>query len=946
MQFGVLGPVRVAADDGTQITIGAPKLRLLAAALLCRPNQPVGTSALVDELWGSPTRRGAENLRVYVHHLRRVLGEARVHHHPNGYRLVVCPDELDAARFHRLLGEARGAAERGDLPQASKAFRLALALWRGPAFADLDEGALVRAEANALDELRLDATEESVEVELSLGRHAALCAELRALSAQHPLRERLRAQLMLALFRCERQAEALAAFEEIRRLLADELGLDPGARLRELHERILRGEQGLYGTTCGRPTASAVAPLPPGQPGRLPVVPRQLPTDISAFTGRADLLRQLDALLSGDREHAISVVITAIAGTAGIGKTSLAVHWAYRVADKFSDGQLYVNMRGFHPNDQVMTPAEAVRGFLDALGVPPQRIPPDIDAQTALYRSLLAGKRILVVLDNVRDADQARPLLPGTPTAMTLVTSRTQLTPLVAVEGAQPLTIDVLPTAEARELLVERLGAARVANEPDAVEDIIAKCAGLPLALAIVASRAQMTTFPLSAFAAELTEAGQRLDALHGGDAVTDIRSVFSWSYTTLTPPAARLFRLLGLHPGPDLSTAAAASLASHSRPEVRQLLTELTRANLLTEHVPGRYTFHDLLRSYAIDLSRTHDSADKRAAANERMLSHYLCSAQAADRILYQSRDPLPLSLTPPVAGVRTEEPAEHNEAMSWLTAEHRVLLALLRRAADTGAATPTFQLAWVLDTYLQRRGHWHERTAAWQLALSTSGSDGDQTARAHAHRHLADTYGMLHRYADAHAHYRYANDLFEAVGHPSGQAQTHHNLAYLWTQQGHHDKALDHARLSLALFGAAEHRRGQGYALHAIGWCQAQVGNHTDALTYCEQALPLLEEVGDRRGQALAWDSLGYIHRHLGDHARAATCYRRSLDFARYIGDRHQEAVTLHRLGDTHKDAGDTVAARAAWTQALAILSELNHPDAEDVHTKLNRLGMPTQT
>jgi hypothetical protein len=415
--------------------------------------------------------------------------------------------------------------------------------------------------------------------------------------------------------------------------------------------------------------ARRLSPLPESA-----AVPAQLPRDVAGFAGRGEQLARLDELLApaaGRRPGA--VVISAVSGTPGLGKTALVVHWAHRVKHRFPDGQLYVNLGGFDPGGRVMAPAEAVRGFLDALGVSAEQIPPSLDAQACLYRSLLDGRRVLIVLDNARDAEQVRPLLPGTPTALVVVTSRNQLTSLVAIDGAHPLMLDLLTEDEARELLACRLGPDRIAAEPEAVQQIIACCARLPLALTIAAARAEQSGFPLTALAAELDKATGRLDALDAGDPVSQVRTVFSWSYTALTPPAARLFRLLGLHPGTDISTAAAASLAAHPPAETRRLLAELTRASLLTEHAPGRYTFHDLLCAYATDLTHTHDPADQCHAALGRIRDHYLHPAHTAARLLPPLDDPV--TLTPPSPGVTPEQPSDHEQAMAgvhsrgWLT-------------------------------------------------------------------------------------------------------------------------------------------------------------------------------------------------------------------------------------------------------------------------------------
>jgi len=671
-------------------------------------------------------------------------------------------------------------------------------------------------------------------------------------------------------------------------------------------------------------------------------VPGQLPRDVGAFAGRAEHLARLDALLAAGAGGApTAVVISAIGGTAGVGKTALAVRWAHRVKDQFPDGQLYVNLRGFDPSGQVMAPAAAVRGFLDAFEVPAERIPASPEAQAALYRSLLVGRRVLVVLDNARDAEQARPLLPGTPTALVLVTSRSQLTSLVAVDGAHPLTLDLLTEAEARELLARRLGPDRVAAEPDAVGQVIAWCARLPLALTIAAARAEQSGFPLAALAADLAEAGRRLDVLDAGDAAGQVRAVLSWSYTALSPAAARLFRLLGLHPGPDIS-AAAASLAAAPPAEARRLLAELVRASLLTEHTPGRYGFHDLLRTYAADLTHTHDPDDQRRAALGRMLDHYLHTAHTADRLLNPPRDPTPLALTPPGPGVTPEQPAGHGQALAWLAAEHPVLLAAVGLAAEVGLDTHCWQLAWTLDTFLDRRGHWHDWTTTWQTALAAAGRLGDPAAQAYAHRRLARAHSRLGRYPDAHTHVAHALRLYALAGDHAGQAGTHVDLGMLWERQGRPEQALGHAQQALTLSRAAGHRRGQAHALNAVGWCHALLGDHQQALTYCQQALTLLQDLGDRPGQADTWDSLGYAHHHLAQHTQAADCYQHALHLYRDLGDRYNEATTLTRLGDTQHAAGDPAAARTAWTQALDILTDLGHPDTDTVRAKIQNLNL----
>jgi tetratricopeptide (TPR) repeat protein len=666
-----------------------------------------------------------------------------------------------------------------------------------------------------------------------------------------------------------------------------------------------------------------------------PSIPRQLPPTLPGFIGRVVQLDELDAQLTTDGRPSV-VAISALSGTAGVGKTTLAVCWAHRVADRFPDGQLYVNLRGFDPTGTMMTPAEAVRGFLEALDVAPQRVPTNLPAQLSLYRSLLADRRVLVVLDNARDVDHVRPLLPGSPTCLTVVTSRNQLSGLVATEGARPITVDLLSSAEAWQLLARRLSADRVTAEPQPVDQIIERCARLPLALAVVAARAAAHPgFPLATLAAELREAGGRLNAFDCGDPVTDVRAVFSWSYRSLTADAARLFRLLGLHPGPDIGTPAAASLAGISLGQVRRLLTELARAHLVTEHAPGRFSFHDLLRAYAAELADTLDGADTRRMAMHRVLDHYLHTAHAAALLLQPGRDPI--SLAPAQSRTTPESLADYGQAMAWLTADRRVLFAAAGYASGNGFDTHAWQLAATLVDFLLRRGHWHDHIAIQRTALASAQRAGDRSGQANAHRDLARALARLGSYEEAHSHYRHALDLFEELGDNTGKARTHRGLCAMLDLQDRHQEALHQAQQALDLYRAAGHLAGQASALNAVGWSHAILGDHRQALVYCEHALTLLRQTGDRHGEANTWDSLGYIHHHLGRHRQAASCYRRALELFKKIGDRYDEADTLTRLGDTYCAAGHPEAGRRTWQHALTILDELGHPDADRVRGKL---------
>ncbi|MGH3713785.1 MAG: ATP-binding protein [Micromonosporaceae bacterium] len=663
--------------------------------------------------------------------------------------------------------------------------------------------------------------------------------------------------------------------------------------------------------------------------------PAQLPGDVAGFTGRTDHLRRLDQLLHVE-DGSPTVVISAIGGTAGVGKTTLAVHWAHRAAKHFPDGQLYVNLRGFDPSGAAMSPSEAVRGFLDALGVPPQRIPSDLAAQTALYRSLLAGKRVLIVLDNARDAAQARPLLPGAAGCLVLVTSRNRLTSLVAHHGAHPLALDLLSREEAHDFLVRRLGADRVTAAPDAVDEIVVRCARLPLALAIVAAHAMMRPArPLATFAAELREAG--LAAFTGDDLVVNPRAVFSWSYQALSEEAARLFRLLGLHPGPEISTVVAANLAGHQLPQVRRLLDELVGAHLVTEPVPGRYSFHDLLRAYAVELAATHD--DRHAAAL-RMYDHYLATSHTAAVLTLPQRVPIVIETPHLVVPSRL---ASDDAALEWLETEYAALLRVVRQAADTGFDTHAWQLGWSLRGIWGRRGLWADASEIQSLCLEAAERLADGHAQALIHVGLAWSHVHLGHLDTAEEHQRQALKFFHQIGDPAAEAQAHRGLAHCLVRRGRTTEALRHVELAVELFRAAGRSRGLDGALNAMGWYHALLGNYSQALGWCQQALKLCEQTGDRDEQADTWDSLGYIHHQLGEWRRAVTCFERSLELREPDGERYLKAQTFERLGDTHFASGVHGAAHDAWQAAVRLFDELEHGDAEAVREKLETAARP---
>jgi transcriptional regulator with XRE-family HTH domain len=716
------------------------------------------------------------------------------------------------------------------------------------------------------------------------------------------------------------------------RLLADAFGLTGAERTRFHLQAAGPSAAPAVGAAPGRTTP---AQRPPDLPHS--VVPALLPLAVLGFTGRREHLARLDALADTAETESTAVVICAISGTAGAGKTALAVHWAHLAAGRFPDGHLYANLRGFDAAGAPVPPASVARGFLDALGVPAERLPADPEAQIAAYRSAVAGRRMLIVLDNARDPDQVRPLLPGSPGCLVLITSRSDLNGLVAAHGARPLAVDLLPVPEARQLLAARLGPDRVEAEPEAVDEIIFRCARLPLALAVVAARAAAhPDFPLATLAKELRGG---LPALEHGDESTDVRGVLSWSYRTLSPPAARLFRLVGLHPGPDLAVGAAASLAGCSREQGAALLAELTRGHLIAEHLPGRFALHDLLRAYAADLAHRHYGAGDRHAAHRRMLDHYLHTTHAAALLLNRHRDPIPLD--PIAPGVTTVDLDSRAAAVRWFTTERHVLVAASQWAVAAGFGSHVGRLAWSLVDFLDQHGYWPDQTAVQRAALRAAQDRDDPRGQAHPHRVLALVSARTGRYDDAYVHYRRALDIYVALDDRTAQAHTHLNLSEVFERQDRRADALRHAQQALELFRAADHPAGQARALNMVGWCHTELGDGAHAVACCERSIELHRRIGDRCGEAAAWDTLGYTHHRLGDHARAIDCLRRALQVQQECGHRFGNAEILHHLGDAQFAGGAPAEARRAWAQALEIFTELGHPEADRLRDKLAAAG-----
>jgi DNA-binding SARP family transcriptional activator len=981
LRVGVLGPV-TAWHGEREVPAGQPRQLAVLGVLATRANRVVSRGELVDAVWGDQPPASAEGgIYTYVAGLRRVLepdwprrdsgdsdgprrdtersrrATARVLVSAGGgYMLRLGPGCLDSDHFEQCLVRARGLRASGDPAAAAIVVEEALALWRGLPFAGVP-GPFAESERQRLRELRTAAAEEHADLLLAQDRAAEAIPDLTALVAEHPLRERARGLLMIALYRCGRQAEALQVFHDARERLAEDLGIDPGSELARIHQQVLAMDAAL-----DRPAEPSAAPaghpgnsdstyllLPPAAPA-----PAQVPPEAAGFAGRAAELRRLHGMLPAVDAAAVDAAVDAaaapgeppvalITGTAGVGKTTLAIRFARQAASRFPDGQLYVNLRGFDPSGTPAEPETALLGFFEALGVPPRRVPTSLDAQTALFRSLLDGKRMLLLLDNARSTEQVRPLLPGSPGCMVVITSRSQLTGLIAAEGARPLPLDVLHGAEARELLIGRLGPDRVAAEPAAVAELIEQSAGLPLALSVTCARA--ITRPgvaLADLTAELRDARGRLDVLETGDVTTDLRAVFSWSYRKLSDRAARMFRLLGLHPGPDISAAVAASLAGTSLAAVRAALGELTRTSLLAEDAAGRFACHDLLRVYAAEQAAATDSDEERAEARRRLLDHYLRTACAGAARLYPARGRP--ELPPAPRGVVPEEFTAYEAVLTWFGAEHRALRAVITMAAEQGLDDYCWKLAWFWAPLLKRRGQLSEVVALQQAALTAARRLGDPASLAHVYYELGHVSGRLGNFTAGHTYLGQALELFIQLGDRVNIAQARHGLAVLLNQQGQYPEALEHAKEGLRLRRSFADQAMVAYSENAVGWIYAHLGQYAEALRHCRRALDLHRESGSRSGMADTLDSIAFAYVGLADYGQAVAHYEQALDIYRNIGDIEGESTALTGLGDVQLAAGRPAAARHSWELALAGLSKIPGMDCGPVRDRLAQLAAGT--
>jgi DNA-binding SARP family transcriptional activator/tetratricopeptide (TPR) repeat protein len=900
--FGYLGPLLVEADRPVELT--APSLRTVLAMLLTHAGQPVATDELADVVWDAKPPRGAtDSLRTYVMRLRRVLGPAAaariVTHHP-GYLVEAAEDEVDALRFARHYRDGVAAVGARDWAAARELFAEGLALWRGRPLADVPSQLLRDAEIPALDQMRLQALHWRIDADLRLGSGDELVPELRALIAVEPLREHFHVQLMTALAQAGRQAEALAAYQHAREMLVEQLGIEPGAELRELQQRLLSGETR---SAPGPNGAARLAPVP--RAGR---VPRQLPAADQHFTGRLAELKTLDGLLGGT---------AAISGTAGAGKTALALHWAHKVADRFPDGQLYVNLRGFDPDGRPVSTQDALRGFLDALREPGEPLSPDPDAHAALYRSLTAGRRLLIMLDNARDEEQVRPLLPGSAECLTLITSRSQLTGLVATSGAIPVEVGMLTGTEADELLCRRLGASRVAAAPTAARQLVTACSGLPLALCIAAARAAVSPgIPLADLADQISAAG--LDALSGSDPRADLRKVFSWSYRQLSEDAARLFRLCPAFGDLDLTVPAAASMLPDGL--AADLIAELTRVHLLDEYLPGRFRMHDLLAAYARERAEREDTAGEREQAVRRLLEWYTSAAATAATLLAPHHQWM--ADIEPAPGIAVN----YAQAMGWFEAEGHNLIAAVSLAAAHHADGVAARLPRTLWPFLDLQARWQEWVDTHRTGIEAAQRMPDPDCEAYLWSGLAHANLCLGRAEDSIDCLHRAQAIRKARRDRAAEAIILGNLSNVYLHLGRGQDAITTCEQAIALSREVGNRANEARGLNSLGWMYQEHGRPDEAVRCHLAAAADAAELSDPATYGSSRANLAHAYLRLGRISEAIATATGAVELNGRLGARVEHAHASQVLGDALDATGDRARAREHWLIALAAYEELH--------------------
>lgn len=915
VEFRLLGDVDV-RQDGRRVVLGS-KQRAVLAVLAFHANSVVSRPDLVRLAWGSgagdPPTTIDRLITDYVSRLRTAFrhagvgGQARLVARPPGYLLEVDPAAVDWHRFRDLVARARAAGRTGDA-DAADLLRQGLGLWRGPALADLD-GRSLRPLRARMSELRLAAAEELATVQLTRGCPEEVVDVLTELATAHPGRERLAALIIRALHAAGRRDEAIAAYHRTRAHLTDHLGVDPTDTLDDAYRDVLHGR--------------SAGPGPDGERRRF----AQLPADTGTFTGRraelAHLLNVIPGTATGPGPGAAA--IRAVDGMGGIGKTALVVHAAHRLAARFPDGCLFLDLHGHTRAIAPVEPGQALERLLRAVGVPGEQIPAHVDDRAALYRSRLAGRRLLIVLDNARTAQQVRPLLPAEPGCLVLVTSRRRLT---ALDEARPLSLDILPVTDAVTLFGTIAGTGRTAGHPDEVGRVVELCGRLPLAIRIAAARLRArSAWTVAHLADRLADQHHRFGELDDGE--RGVAAAFTLSYQDLTGAQQRTFRLLSLHPGADTEPYAAAALTGRPVSAAGQTLEDLLDAHLLLQGVPGRYRFHDLMRAYAADLARTHDAEHTRRAALTGLFDHELATAGAAMDILFPAgtfqrpRIPPVDSPTPPMTDTAA--------ARAWLDAERPNLVAACVHTATHGWPGHARRLSATLALYLDFGGHFADALTVHGQARQAAARCADLAAEANALTSLGTSLDGLGRHAQATEHLLHALHLHRAIGHRAGEARALNNLGYAHCRWGRYPEAVDYTRQGLLIFQETGNRLGQADALDTLGLVLRRQGRYDEAADHSRQALTLYRQLGDPLGESMQLERLGGIHSRQGRNEQARDYLQQALSLDREIGNRVGEADALSELAGVHRQEGHYTAAADCYRQALALFREIENEAGE---------------
>ncbi|MEE1844839.1 MULTISPECIES: BTAD domain-containing putative transcriptional regulator [unclassified Streptomyces] len=962
LRFSVLGPVR-AWRDGEALSSGSPQQRALLAALLLRGGRTATAAELIDAIWGDePPSQALATIRTYASRLRKVLDPQTLVSDAGGYAIRAGQDAVDVHVVRDLAAEAEKARAGGDRFQARDLLNKALGLWDGEALASVP-GPYAENQRTRLEEWRLQLTESRLDLDLEVGCHAEAVSELTALTAAHPLRERLRELLMIALYRSGRQAEALAVYADTRRLLADELGVDPRPELAQLQQRILRADEEL-----ARP-ADEPAPAP------APVRPAQLPATVPDFTGRASFVRELGARLATAEGSVMAV--SALAGIGGVGKTTLAVHVAHQARQHFPDGQLYVDLQG--AGARAAEPETVLGAFLRALGTADSAIPDSLDERAALYRSTLDGRRILVLLDNAHDAAQVRPLLPGTAGCAALITSRVRM---VDLAGSHLVDLDVMSPEEALQLFTRIAGEERVSAEREAALDVVAACGFLPLAIRIAASRlSARRTWTVSVLAAKLADGRRRLDELQAGDLA--VKATFELGYGQLEPAQARAFRLLGLADGPDISLAAAAALLDLEAHAAEDLLEALVDTSLLESAAPGRYRYHDLVRLYARACAERDEEPAERESALSRLLDFYLATA-AGVYALERPGDRTVAHLEP--TGYKGLTFTRHEHALDWLYSEANSLLACAQQSTAAGTIRRSVDLLLACKDLAESGANSRQFESVATVLRDAAAVAGDPRSEARARTTLAQVHSTAGRFDQADEEARkamwlapstddvwthcnapnevgiiagYRNRLdeaeallqqtiaaFRADANQPGEASALCNLSRVHLAIGHTTSAVELASEGVALYNRMGLTLRLANGRYALGLALARAGRQEEAQDRLSEALSVFRDSRQRLWEGMTLFRLAEVHLDAGRSAQAAGLAEQALAVLLHVGGEWRRANVLTVLGKALQRIGQADRAKVCWQDALSVFDQLKSPEAEAVSRLLHPASAPRKS